>query len=182
MTYIAILAFIVLLITAFWQGSLLWATIIGSPIVYSRRQAVVDSLKLAGTKKGDLVIDLGCGDGRSLIIAAKEFGAKGIGVDRSYFCYLKSRINVFLAEQTKNIKIIRGDFKSAEKYLKTANVVYLYLLNSTLKEIENWLFDAIGEKTKVVSLAFWFAKHKPVDEAKTFTLGKETKARLYRRG
>lgn len=179
MIEIMILGLIVLILTTFWQVSSIWATLFGSPIVYSRKQAVSDSLHLAGVEKGDLVLDLGSGDGRSLIIAAKEFRAKGIGVDRSLFCYIRSKINVFLAGETKNIRIIRGDFKVAEKFLKTADVVYLYLLNTTLAEIEDWLFGSIGNKTKIVSLVFWFPKHKPIAEIKTFTLGREAKARLY---
>ena len=165
----------------FWQASLLWATIIGSPIVYSRRQAVIDCLKLAGVKKGDVVVDLGSGDGRSVILAAKEFGAKGIGVDRSLFCYLKSNLNALIAGEKKNVRFILGDFKKAEKVLKNADVVYLYLLNSTLKNIEPWIYKSIGDKTKIVSLAFWFPSHKPVKEYDTFTLGKITKARLYKK-
>lgn len=165
----------------FWQGSCLFATIIGSPIVYSYKGAVIDSLKLAGVKKGDTVVDLGCGDGRSIIIAAKEFGAKGIGVDRSLYCYFKSNLNALLAGQSKNVRIIWGSFDKAEKVLKNADVVYLYLLNSTLKEIEPWIFKTIGEKTKIVSLAFWFPNKKPIVEADTFTLGKVTKTRLYKK-
>jgi len=176
--YIVVL---ILLLTSFWQASLLWATIIGSPIVYSRRQAVIDCLKLAGLKKGDTVIDLGCGDGRSVILAAKEFGAKGIGVDRSLFCYIQSNLNALLAGERKNVRFVLGDFAKAEKMLKTADVVYLYLLNSTLKNIEPWIFRLIGKETKIVSLAFWFPLHKPVKECDTFTLGKITKARLYKK-
>lgn len=160
---------------------MLWATIFGSPIVYAYKNAVYDSLKLAGTKKGDLVVDLGCGDARSLITASKEFGAKGIGVDRSAFCVIRSRINIWLAGEGKNIQIVWGDFKSAANYLEKADVVYLYLLNSTLKQIESWIFETIGDKTKIVSLAFWFPNKKPIAETETYTLHKFTKVRVYRK-
>jgi len=179
--YLAILIIwiIILILTIFWQGSLLLATIFGSPIVYAYRNAVNDSLTLAGTKKNDLVVDLGCGDGRSLIIAAKEFGARGVGIDRSLFCYLRANINVIIAGESKRVKIVWGDFHQAEDYLKKADVVYLYLLNSTLSNIESWIFQAIGSKTKIVSLAFWFPNKKPIKEIDTYTLHKFTKARLY---
>ncbi|HSW49477.1 MAG TPA: hypothetical protein VLH09_04845, partial [Bryobacteraceae bacterium] len=42
---------------------------------------VTAMLKLAGVKKGDVVYDLGCGDGRIVIAAAREFGARGVGID-----------------------------------------------------------------------------------------------------
>ena len=180
-TAILIIISIILLFTIFWQGSLLIATIIGSPVVYSNKKAVVDCMKLAGAEKEDLVIDLGCGSARTLITAAQRFGIKGVGVDRSLYCFLRSKMNVILSGQGKNIQIIWGDFHKAEAYLKKADIVYLYLLNTTLAQIEEWLFSAVGDKTKIVSLAFLFKKHQSVAEADTFTLGKTTKARLYKR-
>lgn len=175
----SILLFVILIFVIFWQGSLLIATMIGSPVVYSYRGAVADAMRLAKAKEGDLVIDLGCGSARTLITAVQKFGVKGVGVDRSLYCYLRSLMNVWLSGNRNNIKIIWGDFKKAEKYLAKADIVYLYLLNTTLKQIEDWLFRSIGEKTKIVSLAFYFEKHKPIAETTTFTLGKDTKARLY---
>ena len=169
------------LLTIFWQGSLLLATIFGSPIVWSYKSAVIDSLKLAKVKKDEIVIDLGCGDARSLILASKNFGAKGLGFDRSLLCFLRSSLNVWRAGERKNIQIFWGDFKKAEPFLKKVDIVYLYLLNSTLTEIEAWLFASIGEKTRVVSLAFWFPHKKAIAEADTFTLGRKTKTRLYRK-
>jgi hypothetical protein len=179
LTTILVLFLFFMLFIIFWQGSLLLAAVLGSPIVYANRQAVIDSLELARAKKGDIVIDLGCGSARSLITMVRHFGVKGIGVDRSYYCYLRSLMNVCLSGNRKNIKIIRGDFHKAEKYLKKADIVYLYLLDQTLAQIEDWLFESIGEKTKVVSLAFVFKKHKPFAEAETFTLRRKAKARLY---
>lgn len=163
----------------FWQLNLIIASVFGSPIVYANIPAIRDTFKLAGLKKGELVVDLGCGNAKSLIIASRDFGAKGVGVDLSLYCYLKSRFNVFISGQNKNIKIIWGDFKAAESDLKKADVVYLYLLNSTLKKIEPWFFSSIGRKTRAVSLAFVFVKHKPIKTAPTFNLNKNTLARLY---
>ena len=167
--------------TLFWQLNLLFVAILGSPIVYASDKAIIDAFKLAGLKKGDLVVDLGCGNGKSLIIATRDFGANGVGVDLSLYCFLKSKFNVAKAHESKNIKIIWGDFKKAEPYLKKADVVYLYLLNSALKKIEPWFFKNIGKKTKVVSLSFWFVNHKPKKEFRTTSLNRETKIRLYKK-
>src|SRR5215467_8916595 len=51
------------------------------PYVPTTEQAVTAMLKLADVKKGDVVYDLGCGDGRIVIAAAKNFGARGVGID-----------------------------------------------------------------------------------------------------
>lgn len=168
-----------MLINAFWLLCLIIAQLAGSPTVYSNKKAIVDCLKLAGLKKGETVVDLGCGNARSLIIAANQFGAKGIGVERSPFCVIHSRLAVWLSGNSRNIRILSGDFKKAEKYLKNADVVYLYLLNTTLRKIEDWYFKSIGPNTRTVSLAFTFGKHKAIKEIDTFTLSREAKARLY---
>jgi SAM-dependent methyltransferase len=163
----------------FWQLNLLIVSVFGTPIVYANTLAIRDMYKLAGLKKGELVVDLGCGNAKSLIIAAREFGAKGVGVDLSLYCYLKSKFNIALAGQSKNIEIIWGDFKKSEPYLEKADVVYLYLLNSTLEKIEPWFFASISKNTRVVSLSFEFVQHEPIKIASTTNLGKKTKIRLY---
>lgn len=134
---------------------------------------------MAKLKNGETVLDLGCGNATSLIIAASEFGARGIGVERSPFYYLLSKLNVLLHGQRKNIQIIFGDFKKAQKQLNNTDVVYLYLLNSALASIEEWFFANLKKGARVVSLAFSFAKHKPSATDHANNLGKETKIELY---
>ncbi len=179
MIIIEIIVCLVLILTLFWQASLLFSSFFGAPTVYANKQAIRDAYNLSKLKKSELVLDLGCGDARSLIIAAKEFGAKGVGVEISPYCFLKSKINVMRAGQSKNIKIFFGSFQKAEKYLNKADVVYLYLLNSVLKEIENWYFNAISKKTRTVVLSFKFDKKRAVKTISTNNLGQITTIRLY---
>lgn len=176
-----IVTLLIVLGVLFWLVSMLLMTIFSSPTVYAYDQAIEDSLKLAGLKKGELVVDLGCGNAKSLIIAAKKFKAKGVGIEISPYCYLLASLRVFVAGERKNIKILFGDFKKAEKHLKKADVVYLYLLNSTLKNIEDWFFESITKKTRVVSLAFIFPNCQPVKKKNTFNLNKDTTIRLYKK-
>lgn len=178
---ILILFLIIAFLILFWQLNLLYVAVLGTPIVYASDKAIIDVFKLAGLKKDNLVVDLGCGNGKSLIIAIKKFGAKGVGIDLSLYCYLKSKLNVFLAGETKNIKVIWGDFKKAEPHLKKADVVYIYLLNSVLKKIEPWFFKSISKKTRVVSLSFKFVTHKPINTAETTNLNEITAVRLYKK-
>ncbi|HOX40607.1 MAG TPA: class I SAM-dependent methyltransferase [bacterium] len=180
MITIQILFLVLMIFIAFMEASLLYATILGAPTVYANRQAIIDSLRLSGLKSGETLIDLGCGDGKSLIIASKEFGAKGIGVDRSLYCYLVANFKVWLAGERKNIRIIWGDFRRVESDLAQADVVYLYLLNSVLAKIEPWLFKHIGKDTRVVSLAFQFPDLKPEKVITTKNLRIDSKVMLYR--
>lgn len=176
---ILILLILLLLFMIFWQVSLIYATFLGAPTVYSHKKAMVEAFELAGLKKGELVVDLGCGNARSLIIAAKHFGARGVGVERSPYAYLQSILMVRLSGQQDKIKILFGDFKVAEDYLKKADVVYLYLLNSVLSKLEDWFFATIPSETRVVSLSFLFSKHKPAKEISVRNLGRDTFVRLY---
>jgi len=178
---IYLLVLIVVMVTTFWQGSLLYAALTGTPIVYAWERAIRDSLQLAALKKGETVVDLGCGNAKVLILAARKFGAKGVGVDRSIWCYLKSITNVWLAGQSKNIQIIRGDFKKADKFLGNADVVYVYLLNDVMANIKEWLFSSISKDARVVSLSFVFPGKEPVREANTYNIFQNTKVRLYKK-
>jgi len=175
---IEIIMIIVLLVVAFWQASLIYAQVLGAPSVYANKDAILEACKLAGLKKGQTLLDLGCGDGRSLIIASKEFGAFGIGIERSPYCYLKSKLNVYLSGQ-KNIKILYGDIQKYDDEVKKADVIYVYLLNSVLAKIENWLFATIGNKTKIVSLAFKFPNYKPKEIIRVKNLRRITNLALY---
>ncbi len=180
MIFIEIIFLLLVLLILFWQGSLLYVAVFSAPTVYANEKAIIDAYKLANLRKGELVVDLGCGNARSLIIAAKKFEARGVGVELSPYCYLKSKINVFLAGESKNVKIIFGDFKATEKYLKNADVVYLYLLNSVLAKIEPWFFATIKSSSRTVVLSFEFKKHKEVKSVSTKNLGRKTKIRLYK--
>ncbi len=181
MLIIYILMVIVAFGLAFWQISLLLSSAFWAPTVYAYSKAMEDAYELAELKKGETVIDLGCGNARSLIIAAKKYGAKGIGVEVSLYCYFKSKFNVALAGQSKNIRIVFGDLKKLGDDLKKADVVYLYLLNSVLKKIEPWFFDHISTDTRVVVLSFHFDKHKPIKSKSTYNLGKDTEVYLYKK-
>jgi len=171
------IAFVVFLLGfIFWVGSHLFSSIFYVPAVDASKQAIGDALKFSELKKGEIFIDLGSGSGKVVILANKKFEVRAFGFEISPFPYLLSKIKTL---GNRNVKIYRGDFKKAEKLLKKADVVYLYLLNSVLDKIENWLFDSISPKTRVVSLSFKFKNHKPLKTLPTINLGRKTKIRLY---
>lgn len=178
MIIILFIFLVILLYVVFWQLSLIYSMILGAPIVYADAPAINECYKLAELKKTELVVDLGCGNGKSLAIACREFGAKGIGVEKSPYAYLTARIKR-LEHRGVDYEIIFGDFKKAEKYLKKADIVYLYLLENVLSKIEDWLFETIPRDCRVVSLAFQFKKHQPVKTSTTNNLGIKTTIYLY---
>ena len=127
------------------------------------------------------MIDLGCGRGDAILIAAKDFGAKSYGYEISPLPYLLAKIRIILMGQSKNCHVYYGDFSQAANKLTEADVVYLYLFNSVLKKIEKWFFENIGKKTKTVCLAFSFVNHEPIKTIKTRNLGQETNISLYKK-
>lgn len=178
MAYFELLFIIFLLGFIFWVLSHLFSLIFYVPSINSSKSATEDALIFSGLKKNQVFVDLGSGNGGTLILANKKFAAMAIGFEVSPFPYLISKIRTL---GNKKIKIYFGDFKKAEKILGDADVVYLYLLNSVLDKIEDWLFENIGDNTKIVSMAFKFKNHKPIKSISTTNLGRKTKIYFYQK-
>jgi SAM-dependent methyltransferase len=90
-------------------------------------QPVVEKmLELAKVKKTDLVYDLGCGDGRFVVTAAKKYGCKAVGYDIDPNRVIESRENVKLNNLTNLVQIEQKDIFTLD--LSKANVITLYLL------------------------------------------------------
>jgi SAM-dependent methyltransferase len=90
------------------------------------QSAVMQMLQLAEVKPGELVYDLGCGDGRIVITAARKFGARGIGVEIDPALVRKSRANVRRHRLGKRVTIRQADIFEID--FSDADVVALYLL------------------------------------------------------
>lgn len=96
---------------------------------------VVDAmLDLAQVKRSDLVYDLGCGDGRIVVTAAKRFGAHGIGIDLNPARVRESRQNVRKSHVEKLVDIRRADIFTVD--FERADVVFLYLLPGILTALK----------------------------------------------
>ena len=83
-------------------------------------------LQMAATKKNDLVYDLGCGDGRMLVLAARKYGCRAVGVDIDPDRVNESLANVKKYGVEKLVKIVQADIFTVD--LKNASVLPLYLL------------------------------------------------------
>src|SRR5512145_1682591 len=92
---------------------------------------VVDAmLKMANVTKNDVVYDLGCGDGRIVIAAARQFGARGVGIDIDPQRIKDANAAAERAGVTDKVKFILGDIFDPEIKYSEATVVTLYLLQS----------------------------------------------------
>src|SRR3979411_2824001 len=98
------------------------------PYLTTAQAAVEAMLKLAGVTKDDVVYDLGCGDGRIVITAAKLYGARGVGIDINPERIRDARLNAKQAGVEDLGQFVEGDLFDAD--IKNATVVTLYLLPS----------------------------------------------------
>lgn len=116
-------------------------------------QAVVDRmLDLAKVKPDDLIYDLGSGDGRIVITAAKRYGARGIGIDLDPQRIREARENAKQAGVEGKVQFVNGDLFKTD--LSKASVVTLYLLNSVNRDLRPQLWKQLKVGTRVVSHAF----------------------------
>jgi len=147
-------------------------------------QDVVDGmLKLAGVGPKDVVYDLGCGDGRTVVTAVKKFGAlRAVGVDIDPERIAESNATAKEAGVTDKVKFILGDLFEAD--IKEATVVTLYLLTSLNQKLRPKLWRDLKPGTRIVSHAFDMGDWQPektedVDGRKIYfwTIPKDAAAR-----
>jgi SAM-dependent methyltransferase len=122
------------------------------PYVPTPQPVVEKMLDMAKVSKSDLVYDLGCGDGRMVITAAKERGAHGVGIDLNPQRIAEAKANAEKAGVSDRVKFIQGDLFKAN--FGDATVVTLYLLPSVNQALRPQLWKQLKVGTRVVSHDF----------------------------
>lgn len=112
-------------------------------------------LTMAEIKPGEIVYDLGSGDGRVLIAAARRFGARAVGVEMDVSRFLWSIAAVALLGLGKQVRVIRSDFFEVD--LSEADVVFTYLLQNTNDRLKDKLRKELRPGTRIVSNTFTFS-------------------------
>jgi ribosomal protein L11 methylase PrmA len=132
------------------------------PYVPTTEQAVEAMLKLAGVKKTDVVYDLGCGDGRIVIAAAKTFGARGVGIDINPVRIGEAKENAKKAGVESLVRFEENDLFLADFH--EASVVTLFLLPQINLKLRPKLLKELKPGTRVVSNTFDMGDWKPDKE------------------
>jgi precorrin-6B methylase 2 len=117
-------------------------------------EVVTAMLTLARVTKDDVVYDLGCGDGKIVIAAAKQFGARGVGIDVDPVRVKEARANVVRAGVADRVTIIEGNIFDPAVKIGDATVVTLYLLESLNIKLRPRLQAELRPGTRIVSNAF----------------------------
>ena len=132
------------------------------PYVPTTEEAVQAMLKLAGVKKTDVVYDLGCGDGRIVIAAAKTYGAHGVGIDINPERIEEAKANAKNAGVENLVRFEENDLFAAN--FKDATVVTLFLLPQVNLKLRPRLLAELKPGTRVVSNTFDMGDWKPDKE------------------
>jgi competence ComEA-like helix-hairpin-helix protein len=128
-------------------------------------QPVVEAmLELAGVKAGDVVYDLGSGDGRIVITAAKKYGARGVGIDIDPLLVKTATANAAAAGVSDRVRFVSGNIFSAD--VSEATVVTLYLLQSLNERLRPKLVRELRAGARVVSHVFNMGPEWPPEQTR----------------
>ena len=133
------------------------------PYVPTTEQAVQAMLKLADVKKTDVVYDLGCGDGRIVIAAARDFGARGVGIDINPVRISEAKENARKAGVESLVRFEENDLFQAD--IHEASVVTIFLLTDINLKLRPKLLRELKPGTRLVSNTFDMGDWRPDREA-----------------
>ncbi len=120
-----------------------------APFVPSPNSVVEYMLKLADLKAGEVLFDMGSGDGRTVIMAAKTFGARGVGIELREDLAKKALGTIHENGLEDRVTIMNGSMFDVN--LSSADVVYLYLTTSANEKIRPKLESDLKKGVRVVS-------------------------------
>ncbi|MFX1557464.1 MAG: class I SAM-dependent methyltransferase, partial [Promethearchaeota archaeon] len=139
-----------------------WSLIKGAPWFPTRMKKVRKMLTLAEIQPGEIVYDLGCGDGRFTIIAARKYGAKAVGIEINLLLYLCCQFLITILHLRSRVKIVYGNLFKHD--LSDADIVVCYLLQTTNDKLEEKLIKELKPTARIISNSFIFHKLRIVNE------------------
>ena len=124
----------------------------GPPSVPTRHDRIRKALQLAKLRPNEILYDLGAGDGRVLVIAAKEFGAQAVGVEIGPVQCAISWGNAFRNGIGSKVKVEMGNFYHTN--LGRADVVFAYLTSDQAGRLQEKLKKELKKGARVVTISF----------------------------
>jgi ubiquinone/menaquinone biosynthesis C-methylase UbiE len=128
-------------------------------------------LRLSNVNAGDVLYDLGCGDGRVVITAAREFGARGVCVDIDPRRIAESRENARQAGVTERIRFVNEDLLATR--IDDATVVMLFLSRELNLAVRPKLLHELKPGTRIVSHWHDMGDWKPQETMRVRSSGRE---------
>src|SRR5688572_14534109 len=127
--------------------------------VPSPDEVIEAMLELAQVKKSDVVYDLGSGDGSIVILAAKKYGARGVGIEINPVLVQEARRNAQDAGVANLVRFIEGDLFETD--FREATVVTLFLLESLNERLRPKLLSTLRPGSRIVSHEFGMGTWQP---------------------
>ncbi len=142
-----VIVILLILLSWIWPPDSPWA-----PNWKTKRGVARTAFKMAKVSRKDTVYELGSGSATALIVAASEFGAKGVGIEIEPFRFLLSKLTVSRCGLNKNIKLKRGNFY--KENLSDATILYLYLVPQTLNRLIPKFKKELKKGTRIISYKY----------------------------
>ncbi len=148
-----------------------------APYIPTPEDVVERMLRLADVTRQDVVYDLGCGDGRIPIAAAKKYGARGVGVDIDPKLVAQARANA-KSEGVEALVEFRVE-NAMTTDVSPATVVTLFLLSSSNEKLKPMLTRQLKPGARIVSHAFSMGREWPADKVDQFVSARGDEVTLY---
>ena len=148
-----------------------------APFIPTPDDVVDRMLTLAKVTRDDVVYDLGCGDGRIPIAAAKKYGAKGVGLDIDAALVELATSNAKAAGVEALVDFRVQNVLTAD--VSKATVVTLYLLSSSNERLRPMLLQQLKPGARIVSHAFSMGRDWPADTIDQFVSARGDEITLY---
>jgi precorrin-6B methylase 2 len=160
-------------VSSFYEG-------VRVPWVPTREELLDIIMKLADLKSTDIFYDLGCGDGRVVIRAAKEGVKKAVCVELNPVLIERAKENAKMANVADKIEFINEDFFKVN--LSEASVIYMYLLTSVNRALRPKLESELKNGTRIITLDFEIPGWKPVQVVEVALPMRTARLYLYVKG
>ena len=154
------LGLVVLVFAAAFGIFMLWSVAVGAGWEPTSRTKVRRMLEMSGAGPSDVVYDLGSGDGRIIMEAARTYHARAVGVEADPLRALFSRLVVSLLHLKGQVKVIWGNFFHID--LSEATIVTVFLSQGTNQRLKPKLMAELRPGTRVVSYVWTFDDWMPV--------------------
>lgn len=146
------------------SGTAAWAGWRAAPFLPTRQRDVERVLRLARVKPGERLYDLGAGDGRFIVAAAKHYGAAAIGYEISLLPYLAARWRLAVSGLGPKARIEWKDFFHVD--LSQADVIVCFLTPAALAKLGPKFKQELRPGTRIVSYTFSLPGWTPVRKDK----------------
>lgn len=151
-----IVGLILLLVLGLW---ILVPSLYGLPWIPTREKRIRRALDLAKLQPGETLYDLGAGDGRVLLMAAKEFGAQARGIEIGPVQCMLGWLRIWISGNRHKVQMRCGDFYKGD--LSAADVIFVYATSSQTSRLLPLLERQLRPGARVVSIAADFPEWQP---------------------